>query len=165
VHGEDLSSLLHLGSSFTNVPGGTAHWTFDGNTNHKSTSGDVAITISQADATIAVNGYTGVYDGNAHGASGSATGVKGEDLSSLLNLGASFTDVPGGTAHWTFTGNTDYQAAGGTAAIVISQAPLTVAATDASRVYGAANPSFTGTIGGVKNSDPITATYSTTGTT
>src|SRR3989475_10981157 len=87
VKNENLGSLLHLGASFTNVAGGTANWTFDGNTNYKSTSGDVAITISQADASLTVNGYTGVYDGNAHGATGSATGVKGENLGSLLHLG------------------------------------------------------------------------------
>jgi len=34
-----------------------------------------------------VNGYSGVYDGNAHGATGSATGVKGESLTSLLHFG------------------------------------------------------------------------------
>src|SRR5207253_4577910 len=120
VKGEDLSSLLHLGSSFTNVPGGTANWTFDGNTNYKAAAGTAAIVINQADATRRVDGYTGTYDGNPHGATGTATGVKGEDLSSLLHLGSSFTNVPGGTANWTFDGNTNYKAAAGTAAIVIN---------------------------------------------
>src|SRR6266403_4459805 len=72
----NLTALLHLGSSFTNVPGGTANWTFDGNTNYKPASGSVAIAITQADANIPVNGYTGIYDGNAHGATGSAAGVE-----------------------------------------------------------------------------------------
>src|SRR5207247_8098127 len=107
VNSEDLSRLLHLGATYTKVPRATPHCTFDGNTNYKSTSGDLAITISQADATIAVNGYTGVYDGNAHGATGSATGVKSENLTSLLHLGASFANVSGGTAHWTFDGDTN----------------------------------------------------------
>jgi hypothetical protein len=48
--------------------------------------------------------------------------VNGEDLSALLNLGQSFTDVPGGTAGWSFAGNTNYNAATGTAEIVISKA-------------------------------------------
>ena len=114
VQGEDLSGLLNLGASFTDVPGGTANWTFAGNTDYLSASGSVGIVISQAKANnITVNGYSGVYDGNAHGATGSATGVNGEDLSSMLNLGASFMDVPGGTANWTFAGNTDYQSASG----------------------------------------------------
>jgi hypothetical protein len=60
------------------------------------------VTVNKANATIVVSGYTGVYDGNAHGATGGATGVKGESLAGL-DLGQSFTNVPGGTAHWTFT--------------------------------------------------------------
>jgi len=78
----------------------------DGNANHKAASGNVQIDISKANATIDVNGYTGVYDGSAHGATGTAKGVKGEDLSNLLHLGNSFTNVPGGTANWSFAGNT-----------------------------------------------------------
>ena len=58
----------------------------------------------------------------AHGATGSATGVNGEDLSSLLNLGATLTNVPGGTAHWTFAGNTNYAPASGDATVTITKA-------------------------------------------
>src|SRR5204862_357658 len=125
LNGEDLSSLLTLGASFTNVPGGTAHWSFAGNSKYAPQSGDATIAISQADAMIAVTGYSGVYNGDPHGATGSAKGVKLEDLGSLLNLGSSFTNVPGGTATWAFAGNTNYKPAGGTAAIAISQADAT----------------------------------------
>src|SRR5207247_1177442 len=132
---EDLSSLLNLGASFTNVPGGTATWAFSGDVNYKSVGGTATITITQADETITVNGYSGVYDGNAHGATGSAKGVKGEALTSLLNLGGSFTTVPGGTATWSFAGNTNYKSAGGTAAITITQADATVTVTAYTGVY------------------------------
>jgi hypothetical protein len=126
VDGADLSNLLNLGASFTDAPGGTANWSFDGNTNYKPASGSVAIVINKADATVKVNGYTGTYDGNAHGATGTATGVNNENLSSLLNLGASFTNVPGGTANWSFSGGTNYNDANGTASIVINKATATV---------------------------------------
>src|SRR5208337_5160591 len=43
----------------------------------------------------------------------------------------------------------------------ITAAPLTLTASNASRSYGAPNPSFTGTIVGLQNNDNITATYST----
>ena len=43
-------------------------------------------------------------------------------------------------------------------------APLTVTAANASRLYGATNPVFTGTIAGLQNGDNITANYSTTAT-
>jgi hypothetical protein len=48
--------------------------------------------------------------------------------------------------------------------IDVSQAPLTVAASDASRPYGLDNPAFTGSLTGLVNGDPITATYLTTAT-
>ena len=153
VQGEDLSSLLNLGASFTDVPGGTAHWTFAGNTDYKPADGSVANTISQATATIKVSGYSGVYDGDAHGPTGSATGVQGEDLSSLLNLGASFTDVPGGTAQWTFAGNTDYQAASGNAAITIGQATATIKVSGYSGIYDGNAHGATGSATGVQGED------------
>ena len=150
---EDLSSLLHLGASFTNVPGGTAHWTFDGNGNYNATAGDVSVTISKADATVTVTGYTGVYDGAAHGATGSATGVLTEDLSSLLHLGASFTNVPGGTAHWTFDGNGNYNATAGDVSVTISKADATVTVTGYTGVYDGNSHGATGSATGVLTED------------
>jgi len=122
VGGVNLSAGLNLGASFTDVPGGTANWTFSGGTNYNDAVGSVAIDISKANASINVTGYTGVYDAAAHGATGTATGVGGADLSAGLDLGASFTDVPGGTANWTFSGGTNYNDAAGSVAIDISKA-------------------------------------------
>ena len=48
--------------------------------------------------------------------------------------------------------------------LTINPAPLSVAANNASRVYGNANPVFTGSITGLKNADPITANFTTTAT-
>jgi hypothetical protein len=48
--------------------------------------------------------------------------------------------------------------------ITINQAPLSVTAANASRLYGSPNPVFTGSIVGIKNGDNITATYATTAT-
>jgi hypothetical protein len=135
VGGVDLSAGLNLGATFTDVPGGTAHWTFTGGTNYLDESGDVSIEITKADATVTVNGYSGVYDAVAHGATGTATGVGGVDLSAGLNLGATFTDVPGGTAHWIFTGGTNYTDESGDVSIVISKATATVTVSGYSGVY------------------------------
>src|SRR5262249_61939185 len=101
--------------------GGMVSWSFAGNGDYNTAGGSVAITIGKADAAISVNGYTGTYDGVAHGATGSATGVTGENLSALLNLGASFTNAPGGTASWSFAGNTNYNPARGAVAIPIAK--------------------------------------------
>src|SRR5258708_37358596 len=51
---------------------------------------------------------------------------------------------------------------GGT--LTITTAPLTVTAADKSRAYGASDPTFGGTIVGIRNGDSITATYGTTAT-
>jgi len=63
------------------------------------------LTIAKADATFAISGFAGIYDGAAHAATGTATGVSAESLTALLNLGASFTNAPGGIANWTFAGD------------------------------------------------------------
>jgi hypothetical protein len=122
VDGEDLSALLTLGETFTDSPGGIAHWTFAGDTNYNAATGTVAITIGRADATINVTGFSGTYDGAAHGATGTATGVNNENLSALLDPGATFTNVPGGIAHWTFGGGTNYNVASGDVAVILNKA-------------------------------------------
>jgi hypothetical protein len=69
---------------------------------------------------------------------------------------ASFTDHPG-TASQRF-----YRVV--LLSTVTPLTPLVVVANDASRVYGATNPVFSGTITGVQSGDNITATYATTAT-
>jgi hypothetical protein len=63
------------------------------------------------------------------------------------------------SAVFTPTDTLDYNAATAGVALVVLQAPLTVAAASATRAYGTSNPSFTGTIAGLVNGDPIAATY------
>ena len=127
-------------------------------TNYSTQTTTASITITKANASVTVNGYSGVFDGAAHGASGTAKGVQNEDLSSLLNLGASFTNVPGGTAHWTFAGNNNYSANAGNANIAISKATASVTPNAASKTYGTADPALTGTLAGFLAADNVTAT-------
>jgi hypothetical protein len=109
---------------------------FAGNDNYIGGSSSAAtLTIAKADATINVQGFTGTYDGSAHGASGSATGVNGTDLSSLLNLGDSFTNVSGGTANWSFAGNNNYNSASGSVTITINKASSTTTVSVANATY------------------------------
>ena len=51
-----------------------------------------------------------------------------------------------------------------TANITVNPAALSVTANNASRVYGAANPTFTGTVTGAVNGDTFTESFSTTAT-
>jgi hypothetical protein len=122
--GEDLSARLQFDAQFKDAPGGTVHWTFPADADYNGAAGTASIVINPAAATIAVTGFTGTYDGLPHRATGTATGISGivGDLNAHLDLGAAFTDAPGGTATWVFGGDPNYQAATGTAAIVINKA-------------------------------------------
>ncbi|RYF66019.1 MAG: hypothetical protein EOO39_23805, partial [Cytophagaceae bacterium] len=96
------------------------------NPNYTAADATADLVISKATAIVTVSGYTGTYDGAAHGATGTATGVGSTDLSGSLNLGSSFTDAPGGTANWTFTGGTNYTDQSGSVAITINKATASV---------------------------------------
>lgn len=80
--------------------------------------------------------------------------------STILNAG-SYTL----TANFTPSDSVDYTTATKTATLTVTKTSLTVTANNAAKAYGAALPSFTGTITGIVNGDNITATYITTATT
>ena len=111
---------------------------------------DGALTITKIDATIVVTGYNGPYTATAHGATGTATGLLGADLNSLLHVAATtYTDAPGGLVHWTFDGNTNYNSAAGDAAVTITKVDATIAVTGYSGPYTATAHGATGTATGL----------------
>ncbi len=119
--------------------------------------------IFKATATIDVDGYNAPYDGASHGATGSATGVQGETLAGL-ELGERFTNVPGGTADWTFidpTGN--YHDASGSAEVVITALTINGTFTAANKVYdgGITATILTRGLSGVVGTDDVTLTGGT----
>jgi uncharacterized repeat protein (TIGR01451 family) len=109
--------------------------------NYEGSASDTLV-IAKANANVSVTGFAGTYDGSPHAASGTATGAQGEDLASLLDFGASYTNVPGGTAHWTFNdsgSNANYNAQSGDVQVTISKAtPSITWASPADIVYGTA---------------------------
>ena len=115
---------------------------------HAAPSVSHTFAIAKAAAQITVTGGTFTYDGQAHGLTGTATGINGEDLSDLFDLGEGFTNVPGGTAAWIFVGNTNYANDAGAVAILIEPAATTTT------VASSANPA--------RSNDPLifTATIS-----
>ena len=124
-----------------------------------------------------------------------ATLQYGTSLNGLLNATASFggnsvagsfaytATITGGTAvvvtnatvlaegtytlavTFTPTDATDYKNATATAPLTVTGQTLTVTANNATKVYGTANPSFTGTVTGAVNGDTFTESFSTTATT
>ena len=77
------------------------------------------------DATVYISSYSGYYDGNPHGATGTAEGIYMEDLSAFLYFGPQYTDPPGGLQHWTFSGATGYWPQSGDIYITIHAATTT----------------------------------------
>jgi hypothetical protein len=96
------------------------------------------------DATIIVTPYNVTYDGKTHVATGTATGINGEDLSGLLMLnGTIHTNAGIYTDNWTFAGNINYNSASGVVNNTIGKAALTITADSRSKVYGLNDPALT----------------------
>ncbi len=150
-----LSGFITYGAGVTNVPGGSIGWTFNAGPNYNLASGSATITITPATALINVDGYSAVYDTGLHGATGTASGVGGADLSGFLNFGASFTNAPGGTAHWTFDAGSNYSIAEGDVAIDIAKATLSFTADNFDKEFGELNPTFTVFIAGIVDGEDL----------
>jgi hypothetical protein len=63
-----------------------------------------------------------------------------------------------------YGGDASHLSSAGSTALTVSPATLTVTVNDTSKLYGAANPDFTGTITGLVNGDAVTASYSSMAT-
>ena len=68
------------------------------------------------------------------------------------------------TVTFAYTGDSNYSSASGTVTLTVTAAPLTVTVNNASRLYGAANPTFTGSVSGLAPGENVTLAYSTTAT-
>ena len=95
------SSLSYLNN--INVGAATASASWAGDANHTESTGNGGFTITQAEPTCIVTGYSVNYDGTAHTATGSCTGVKGEALSGLNLSDTTHTTAGTYTDTWTFT--------------------------------------------------------------
>ncbi|MCU1312099.1 MAG: hypothetical protein JWO20_3224 [Candidatus Angelobacter sp.] len=103
---------------------------------------------------------------------GTITGIKNSDAitATYVSAATAASSVAGSPYEITATVNdpdhklSNYNLTSNVGHLTISAAPLTVTPANASRLYGAANPAFTGNITGIKNSDNITAAYASTAT-
>jgi hypothetical protein len=127
------------------------------------------LTIDKAAPAVQVTGSHGVYDGNAHAASGSVIGVGGVILAppTFTYNGSSAAPVNAGryAVVGSYAGDANYNpATDASQTIVIDPASLTLTADNLTKVYGAPLPTLTGTLSGVVNGDGITASYATSAT-
>jgi len=153
VKNENLSGLDLAGTTHTNANHYTDSWTFTDSTgNYNSASGSAYDVISKADAIVNVTPYNVTYDGNAHTAAGTATGVKNEDLSGLLTLsGTTHTNAGDFAADaWSFAGDANYNTAGGTVHDQIGKADANVTVTAYSVTYDGNAHTAVGSVTGAK---------------
>ena len=168
------SSTLTAGSYLI-----TAAYSGDSNYNPATTTAQ-SLTVKQATATITWSpaatifygtslagelnasaayqnqNVTGTFSYTAQPAGGTAAAVTGATIlpSGTYTLATSFTP----------SDLTDYNTVTDSVAITVSLGTLTAAANNATRVYGVANPGFTGSVTGAVNGDTFTESFSTTAT-
>jgi len=152
VHGEALSGLDLSQTSHTNAGSYPDSWSFTDSTgNYSNATGSVNDSIAKANPTINVTSYSLTYDGNAHTATGTATGVKGEALAGLDLSATSHTNAANYTDGWTFTDSTgNYNNASGSVDNIITKATATIDVTPYSVTYDGNAHAATGTTIGVK---------------
>jgi streptogramin lyase len=152
VKGESLAGLDLSGTTHTNAGTYSDSWTFtDVTGNYNDASGSVTDSIAKANAVISVSGYSITYDGNAHTASGSATGVKGESLAGLDLSGTTHTNAGAYSDSWTFTDVTgNYNNANGTVGDSIGKANASNSVSGYSVTYDGNAHSASGSATGVK---------------
>ena len=133
--------------------------------NYVATSGAGVLTIGPATPSVAVNNASFVYDGTAHGATGTVTGVANESLGPLSFTydGDSAAPIDAKTYQViaSFAGSNNYVAASGAGTLAITPATPTVVVNSASFVYDGQPHTVTGNVIGIGEDQPgpLTFTY------
>jgi hypothetical protein len=141
-----------------------------------SNVGTVDVVITNADGQIAVltNGFVILSSPIITWTNPSAltygTALAATQLNAIANMPGIFTYVPpagtvldAGTnmlsAEFAPSNSVEYSSVTDYVSLVVTPAPLSVTASNATRPYGVENPAFTGLIVGLQNGDNITANY------
>jgi hypothetical protein len=127
------------------------------------------LTVAPAPLSVTAANANRIYGDPNPAFTGTITGLRNAD-----NISATFSSAGPASPVGTYPivpalvdpagrlGNYSVTANSGT--LTVGPAALSVAAADASRAYGSANPAFAGTLTGIKNSDNITASFTTLAT-
>ena len=135
--------------------------------NYSVTVNNGTLTVNAAPLTVAAASASRLYGDPNPVFTGTITGLKNGDnitasFAAAVNAASAvgaYPIVPSLADPTAKLGN--YAVASSNGTLTINPAPLTVAANNATRLYGDANPAFAGTITGLRNGDAITATFST----
>ncbi|MGC2698019.1 MAG: MBG domain-containing protein [Candidatus Angelobacter sp.] len=134
--------------------------------NYSFTFVNGTLTVTPAALTVIANNASRVYGDPNPVFTGTITGIKnGDNITATYSTTATaaspigtYPITPALVDPTSKLGNYTVTSTNGT--LTITPAPLSVVAANASRFYGDPNPVFTGAITGIKNSDNITASYS-----
>ena len=110
---------------------------------------DGTLTVTKATATIVVTPYSVTYNGLAHSATGTATGVNGVNLNSDLTINSTHTDAGTYTDSWSFNAGSNYNTATGNMTDTIAKATASVIVTPYDVTYDGNAHTATGTAQGV----------------
>jgi 6-phosphogluconolactonase (cycloisomerase 2 family) len=171
----DTFGLATIPASLVGINAGTytggVTASFAGDPNNKPASGSADLTVNPVLLTVTASNATRVYGDPNPVFAFSITGfVNGETAAVLTGSPSCTTTATQASAVGTYPisctqgtlAATNYTFTFVSGTLTISPATLTATAANANRLYGDPNPTFTGTITGIKNGDNITAVYSTT---
>jgi 6-phosphogluconolactonase (cycloisomerase 2 family) len=134
--------------------------------NYTFASGTGVLTVTPAPLAITVNNASRAYGAANPAFSGTITAgvVNGDTVNLTFGTSAQITSPVGNYVIAPLVSG-NYMVGTVTGGVLsITPAPLTVTANNVTRSFGVANPPLTGTIVGLVNGDPITASYTTTAT-
>jgi subtilisin-like proprotein convertase family protein len=132
-------------------------------TNYTVTIVQGTLTITNAPLTIAADSTSRSYGEANPSFSGAITGIQNNEVITATYATAATAVSPIGTYAIVPTpaGNTltNYSVTLENGTLTVGQATLIVTANSTNRIFGASNPTFTGSLSGIVNSDAITASY------
>jgi 6-phosphogluconolactonase (cycloisomerase 2 family) len=170
----DATGLASVPASLVGIAAGSypagVTASFAGDATNKAASGSAAFTVNPAVLTVTAADASRIYGDPNLAFAFNITGFVNGETVAVVSGSPSCTSADPTTAVGTYpivctigtlsAPNYSFNFVSGN--LTITPAALSVAAANAIRVYGDANPAFTGTITGIKNGDNITATYATT---
>jgi len=177
VNDEDASalegSLLITTTAQTNSPVGTYPIVPSGlsSTNYSLTYSNGTLSVSAYALVVSANNRTRAYGAPNPTLTGTIAGLENGDNITAAYSTAAATNSPVGiyvigvALHDPDNLLGNYSVTTNTATLTITPAALVVSAENQSRVYGTPNPLLIGTVTGLQNGDPITASFSTTAAT
>jgi 6-phosphogluconolactonase (cycloisomerase 2 family) len=136
--------------------------------NYVVVSNNGVLTVNPAPLTVTVASFSRLYGDPNPAFTVTIIGIKnGDSITAALGTAADPTSAVGAypiVATLVDPANKlgNYSVTINNGTLTINPAPLSVTAANASRLFGTPNPPLTGIVTGIKNGDPITATYSTT---